>query len=144
MTLSGISRSPFIRFALVGGAGFFVDYAVLIAATDLLGPYFGRLVSFACAMTFTYALNRRFSFAAQAKAIGWVSGWFRFAVANSLGALLNLGVYSALVWTRGDDPLWQMAAVAAGSIAGLGANYLLSSRWVFRSGGRDAGPADGP
>ena len=54
------------------------------------------------------------------------------AVANSLGLVLNRGTYAILVTfveLCAAQPIW---AVAAGSIAGLGANFFLSRWLVFR------------
>ena len=58
------SLGQFLRFGLVGTAGFVVDAAALTAAMALgLGPYGGRVVSYLAAVTFTWAMNRRFTFA---------------------------------------------------------------------------------
>ncbi|MGH8576331.1 MAG: GtrA family protein, partial [Gammaproteobacteria bacterium] len=48
----------FLRFGLVGTAGFVVDAAALTAAMAWLGlgPYGGRVVSYLAAATFTWAM----------------------------------------------------------------------------------------
>ena len=57
------SLGQFLRFGLVGTAGFVVDAAALTAAMAWLGlgPYGGRVVSYLAAVTFTWAMNRRSS-----------------------------------------------------------------------------------
>lgn len=119
------------RFALVGAAGFAVDVAALAAAFALgFGPYSGRVLSFLCAATFTWAANRRFTFAVEAPPS--LGEWLRFLAANAQGGIVNYLTYAALVtwgWGIASHPF---LAVAAGSIAGLGVNYALSSRFVFR------------
>lgn len=121
----------FWRFALVGAAGFVVDVAALAAAFALgFGLYSGRALSFLCAATFTWAANRRFTFAVKAPPS--VGEWLRFLVANAQGGIVNYLTYAALV-TWGPGVLGHpFLGVAAGSIAGLAVNYALSERFVFR------------
>ena len=120
----------FLRFALVGAAGFFVDVAALYASFALgAGVYAGRVVSYLCAATFTWGVNRRFTFASEARPS--ISEWLKFLVANAGGGLVNYGTYAALV-SWGTGLLGHPAlAVACGSVAGLAVNYLASSRFVF-------------
>ena len=58
--------------------------------------------------------------------------WALFLMANLAGFTLNRGTYAILVtlvpWCAA-EPVW---AVAAGSIAGLGVNFFLSRKLVFR------------
>lgn len=117
----------FLGFALVGCAGFVVDAGVLALVLTPLGPYWGRAVSFLCAVSATYVLNRIFVFAEAAKTLGWAAGWAKFIAANAVGAGINLGVYAALT-----PMLGPFAALALGSIAGLGVNFALSAGMVFR------------
>jgi putative flippase GtrA len=91
------SLGQFLRFGLVGTAGFVVDAAALTAAMALgLGPYGGRVVSYLAAVTFTWAMNRRFTFAGADPRRG-TAQWGRFVAANGAGALVNYGTYAALV-----------------------------------------------
>jgi putative flippase GtrA len=120
-----------LGFGLVGVIGFGVDALVLSLALPVLGAYGGRALSFACAVTATYVLNRRFVFAAGAAPGGWVAGWVRFVLANAVGAIANLSVYGALVasgWAYVSIP---QIALAIGSIVGFGFNFVLSDRLVF-------------
>jgi len=120
----------FLRFALVGAAGFFVDLAALYASLALgAGLYTGRVISYLCAATFTWGVNRRFTFASEVPPS--FGEWLRFLLANAIGGLVNYGTYAALV-SWGTGLLGHPAlAVACGSIAGLVVNYLASSRFVF-------------
>ena len=120
----------FLRFALVGAAGFFVDVAALYASFALgAGVYTGRVISYLCAATFTWGVNRRFTFASEAPPS--FGEWLRFMLANASGGLVNYGTYAALVFW-GSGLLGHPAlAVACGSVAGLVVNYLASSHFVF-------------
>ena len=59
--------------------------------------------------------------------------WFKFLAANAAGGLINYGVYAALVGTFDFVATWPVIGVAAGSAAGLIANFTLSKRLVFNS-----------
>lgn len=119
----------FLRFALVGVAGFCVDSAVLYAVKGALGLYVGRLASYFVAATATWALNRRFTFVAT-KHTRKFKQWLEFLAANAVGAVVNYGVYSAAVtWTAAAQ--MPVLGVAAGSIAGLVFNFTVSKAWVF-------------
>lgn len=121
----------FVRFALVGAAGFLVDVAALYSAFAIgLGLYSGRAASYLSAATFTWAVNRRFTFAAKTPPT--IIEWLRYVFANTSGGLVNYLTYVALV-TWGSGLLSHPAlAVACGSIAGLVVNYSASARLVFR------------
>lgn len=121
----------FVRFALVGAAGFLVDIAALYGAFAIgLGLYSGRVVSYLSAATFTWAVNRRFTFAATTPPS--IAEWLRFVLANTSGGIVNYLTYAGLV-TWGSGMLSHPAlAVAFGSIAGLTVNYIASARLVFR------------
>ena len=98
-------------------------YAVLWAG---LGLYDGRLVSFVTAATFTWYLNRNFTFEVRERPS--TREWFRFLLANSLGGVVNLGIYCFLA--AGFTMIAEMPAIAvvAGSVCGLLINYGLSCK----------------
>ena len=123
----------FFSFGVVGTIGFLVDAGVLtlaLAATDL-GYYWGRLLSFLTAATVTWALNRRYTFAAAAKERR-LAQWARFVLVNSGGGLVNYATYAALIAAGAVVRDWPVLGVAAGSIAGLAVNFTLSKWLVFR------------
>ena len=122
----------FLRFVMVGAAGFFVDAGALMVATTTLGLglYSGRVFSYLCAATFTWILNRRFTFAKTEEVA--VIQWLRFLGANALGGAVNYGVYAALVTFSAVAAATPVLGVAAGSAAGLIFNFLVSKYWVFR------------
>jgi putative flippase GtrA len=135
----------FFTFACVGAAGFVVDSAVLLVllrATDA-GLYFSRLVSFLCAATFTWAVNRLWTFRGAAPSLHAGAQWLRFVVINSVGGLINLGIYAYLISQIGVVARWPVIGVAAGSLAGLLFNFVLSSSLVFRSHS-DSAAGSGP
>lgn len=125
--------AEFIRFGLVGLAGLVVDTGVLYAMLGLgAGLYGGRVVSYLAAASTTYALNRAWTFRARRGAAPLARQWALFLAVNLAGFAMNYGTYAALI------ALWPLAAahpalaVAAGAVAGMGGNFFLSRRLVFK------------
>lgn len=126
--------SKFLRFAIVGAAGFFVDAGILAFGLNVLSldPYSARILSYIGAATFTWWGNRLFTFREQASADARTSEWGRFIAVNLVGAFFNYGVYALLV-TFAPDPFNNpFIALAAGSLSGLAFNFFGSKRFVFR------------
>jgi putative flippase GtrA len=90
------------------------------------------LVSFLCAVTFTWAANRHLTFRSAAPGRP-LAQWLRFASLNALGGAINLGVYALLVARVASVARQPILGVAAGSVAGLLINFLLSRWFVFRA-----------
>lgn len=122
----------FLRFGVVGTAGFVVDSAVLygmIAAGA--GLYLGRAISYLAAATATWALNRAWTF--RGRGSGPVHRqWATFVAVNLVGFALNYGTYAVLVASLPVVAAHPILGVAAGSIAGMFTNFALSRRLVFR------------
>ncbi len=134
-TVGFLSRLSILRFAVIGALGMPVDWCVLQLMVHLgTGPYFGRLISWFCAATFTWAGNRYFTFAAaRARGVtGTVREWLRFLAANAVGGLVNVGLYSVLV--RFAPPPFNDLTVAlvCGVLLGLVFNFTLSKKVVFK------------
>ena len=131
MDLHLLSRQ-FGSFGLIGGVAFFVDTGILYGAMGLLGMdgYSGRALSWLGAVTFTWYLNRRFTFGSES-GVPMALQWLRFLAANSVGGLINFVVYAALVATMPIVKEWLVLGVAAGAVCGLIANFFLSRQLVF-------------
>lgn len=131
-------RQAFVRFAAVGGAGYFVNAAALTIFTRAgMGIEAALAASIFVAMCFTWAGNRYLTFAGRRahgpRAI--LEEWLRFVGANLLGAVVNYGVALALVH-YGPTPLANpYLAQAVGVLAGLMFNFTLSRLLVFRGNG---------
>ena len=125
----------FLTFSAIGVAGFVVDTATLYTALQLgAGLYTGRLASYLVAATTTWALNRRYTFSDR-RTHRPAREWARFLAANSLGGVVNYGTYAALVASLPLVAAHPWLGVAAGSLAGLAANFTLSRRLVFTGPG---------
>lgn len=130
-----IGRSQFLRFGLVGVAGFIVDAAVLTVLVELakLDPYSARVVSFICAASATWWLNRQFTFARnpQQKAS---HQWLGFILVSVGGAVINYGAYVATLHVWPLAYAYPAIGAAVGAMAGMFFNFPLSKLLVFRTG----------
>ncbi len=122
----------FLRFLAVGVLGFVVDagLTLLLSQGNHLHALAARVPAFVAASAVTYALNRCWTFAARSSA--WLRGWRHYLAVTSIGALLNYLTYALTIVLVGTSPRTTLAGVALGSIVGLGFNFALSDRIVFR------------
>ena len=132
-----LAESRFLRFAVVGGAGFVVNEAALWFALNVLslGKYGAGVFSFLCAVTFTWWGNRLLTFRDEA-AVGagaMLREWAKFVAANSFGFAVNYGVYAGLIALAPGPLNNPYVALACGTAAGLVLNFALSQWLVFRS-----------
>jgi len=133
-----IKRFPiieqFLRFGVVGTAGFLMDSAVLLGMLAIgAGPYAGRLVSYLAAASLTFALNRGWTFRSAARA-PVAPQWGRFVLLNLLGFAVNYGTYVTVLAAIPLAAAHPVLGVAAGSIAGMVINFVVSRRFVFSVG----------
>jgi putative flippase GtrA len=138
-----LSKVPILRFGVIGALGMPVDWSVLQLCVHWgTGPYWGRIISWLCAATFTWVGNRYFTFPdTRARTFtGTVREWARFLAANAVGGLVSVGLYSVLV--RYAPPPFNDLTVAlvTGVLAGLVFNFTLSKTLVFRRGDSFKGP----
>lgn len=119
-----------ISFGGVGTLGFLIDAGVFVVANALLGNlYLARVVSYLAAASSNWALNRRFTFGKSR--LQPVHEWGRFIVTQSAGGAVNVGVYAALVSSCAVFTENPVAAIAVGSVAGMGVNFLTAKFFVF-------------
>lgn len=121
----------FLRFGAVGGGGFVVDTAVVYAMKGAVGLYWAGAIAYPVAATFTWIINRIWTFRGQGS--GPVHRqWAIFLATNLLGFVLNRGTYFALVATSPFVAAYPVIAVAAGAVAGMFLNFHLARSVVFK------------
>jgi putative flippase GtrA len=123
----------FLRFGLVGTAGFLVHASVLHVMVDFVGlnVYLGWLCGFAVAVTTTLSLNRAFTFRRPSHHGPWRQAVI-YLMVQGAGAATNFGAYAA---TLALVPLLRQALIvplAVGSIAGLSLTFLGAKHIAFR------------
>ncbi len=122
----------FLRFGLVGVAGFVVDAGLTQGLVDLahVPPLIARIPAFAAAVLTTWALNRRFTFADRGSGPA-ARQFLAFLGSALIAGAVNYAVFAAVTVLT---PLgqWPAAGVALGSVAGWIVNFTIADRLVFR------------
>ena len=121
----------FLRFVIVGALAFLVDWAALTLFLSIDLPFFiSRALSFLCAATIAWILNRIWTFQSDSKS--YFSQWFRYVAANMLGGSVNYFVSVLLSIIFADIvATYPVVAIAAGTLSGMLFNFFLSKRFVF-------------
>lgn len=128
-------------FGVSGVLGLLVDMGVLWLAGPWLGLYGGRVLSFLCAATSTWAFNRRQTFAPtgrQGKTLA--AEYLAYLGTMSVGGAVNYGAYVAFVRHFPELPGFALWGVAVGSLAGLGFNFASARFLIFRDHRRPPKP----
>lgn len=118
----------FLKFVLVGGIGFGIDYGVLRLLVTAWGWHWAlaRIPSFALAVCVTWIMNRTLTFGSSNR---WAGESIRYLVTQSIGSAVNLVVFSGIVIAFGAGTL--LVPLAVGAVAGLVSNFLMSKYVVF-------------
>lgn len=82
----------FLKFGIVGASGMVVDYGVLFLMHNILdlNDILSNTISFTCAATSNYFLNRWWTFRSQEKQVG--VEYAKFLAVSIVGLLINNGV----------------------------------------------------
>ncbi|AHJ63339.1 Hypothetical protein GbCGDNIH3_1448 [Granulibacter bethesdensis] len=130
------ARMQFLRFGMVGVMGFMVDTATVYASRYWLGLYWAGILAYCVAASANWLVNRIWTFRDHAATDGKHAHagkqWAKFLAANLVGAVLNRGTYMLLITIVPFCAAHPVVPLAAGAIMGLGVNYELSRRVVFR------------
>lgn len=121
-------------FAIAGVIGLVVDIAVLYALSGLIGPFYGRAVSFFAGVVATWTVNRSLAFRGRSSGLSLKKEFAAYLVLMLGGGVVNYGAYSILVLWSDLVRQYLFLGVAAGSLAGMGVNFLSSRYLIFRRG----------
>jgi len=121
-----------IRFLVVGGAGFVVDFTTMWAMLNFahLSPLPARLVAFGLTVAFTYVFNRTFTFADRPRR--GRDEWATYIGVSIAAAVVNIGVFLLALKFMGAWTLAPYTALPIGVAAGLVVNFVGYNLLVFR------------
>ncbi|HEX4506586.1 MAG TPA: GtrA family protein [Alphaproteobacteria bacterium] len=129
-----LGQQQFLKFSMVGGVGFVVDAGIYFILTHYLG---GGLVtsrfvsSLVFGMTATFLLNNFVTFRGHGSG-SLLSRYIKFATANIIGNLLNIGTHALLVENLALFHRIPVLGVVVGTFVGLVFNFIGSKYFVFR------------
>ncbi|MGI4746227.1 MAG: GtrA family protein [Janthinobacterium lividum] len=122
----------FLKFGTVGAFGFLWDTSTVYALRPFIGFVAATFVAYFIAATMNWILNRLWTFRGRGSQDGLFRQWLNFLGANGLGFVLNRSTVFALAWSIPFCLDYPVTALAAGSLAGMCANFTLSRRLVYR------------
>ncbi len=130
------THATFLKFCLVGGAAFVLDALVLQSLVTFLalGPVYARIVSFFCAATFTWILNRKYTFDAATK-----PSLREFAMYLGLmwvGVTVNWLVFLAVLAVLPLSREIPVIALVPATATALLLNFFSAQRFIYRPGDR--------
>jgi Glycosyltransferases involved in cell wall biogenesis len=124
----------FLSFAMVGGTGVVVHFAVLTLLFVALGVSFAisQTVATLVAITSNFLLNNMFTYRDQ-RLQGWglVRGWITFNLVCAFGAAANIGVAD---WLFVNNAYWALSALA-GILVSVVWNYVMSAFFTWKKKG---------
>jgi putative flippase GtrA len=128
-------RREFSLFALGGLIGFVIDGGIAQALVRLAewNVYGARVVSFLAAATFTWWWSRHQTFAHRESGRDGRSEWLHWIGLMMVGAAFNNGAYVLVLHLFPALRAWPAVAVAAGSVSGAAANFLLARTVLFNT-----------
>jgi putative flippase GtrA len=119
-------------FVAVGAVGFVIDAGLLAALAHGAGwsPWLARVPSFLTAVTATWLLNRRLTFAGrglQSRSLEAIS----YGAIQVCGALINLAVFGFCLARFPQLAALPLIPFAAGAGVAMICNYLAASRLLY-------------
>lgn len=119
----------FVKFCLVGFTNLFLDILVYWFLTRIFHWYYlaAAIISFIIAVSWSFFLNRRWTFRHQGKDI--THQYFKFFIANIISMGLNLGLlYLAVDWLGIHDLLAKFLVAVVVAFF----NFSLNRFWTFK------------
>jgi putative flippase GtrA len=124
----------FIAFIGVGTLGFAVDATLFFALQAIVGwpIVWARTISATCAITTTWALNRRLTFADRSSP-NRTGEYLRYVMAQIVGLGVNLGTFSLCLLLAPQLRRHPIVALAIGSAVALSFNFFTARTVAFRA-----------
>lgn len=114
-------------FAIVGGLAFFVDAGVFTAISTLgSGAFVARCVSILTSITFTWFLNRTYTFRTQ-KPPSFVE-FLSYLGGMQIGLVTNFSTFFLVLYLSETAARYPIIALAIATLAGMTLNFLISKR----------------
>ena len=121
----------FLRFGIIGTLGFVWDTLIVYATAPFVGLYVAGVVSYLVAGSINWLLNRMWTYRHVPHGAMHRQAML-FLLVNSIGFVLNRGIYFSLIATQPFCHSHPVVPIAAGGVAAMFVNFFLSRRLVFR------------
>ena len=123
----------FIKFCMVGGAGFLVDAGILTLLIQCLEPniFIARACSFSTAVVVTWLLNRTFVYR-RSNRFRKRTEFAKYLLAQICSMSVNYGVFTWMILIYSYFRAQPVIPLAIASVAGLVVTFSLLHYWVYR------------
>jgi putative flippase GtrA len=123
-----------ITFAIVGIIGFLIDGGLVTLLVEIINvnAFISRAISFPVAVTATWYLNRRLTFATDAS-VRKKTEYARYVIIQIIGSAINLTIYVLLIITIPSLAVHPVLPLAAGSLVAMTFNFLGAQLFVFQA-----------
>jgi len=116
-----------VRFGLVGGTGYIINFSLLFLFTDIVNLYYmiSAVIAFSVNSVWNYLANSKITFRQN----GGMAGYFRYLMAT----MLTRGIYFALLFVLTDlaGIHYLVSSLMAVGLCFL-INYGLSRKYVWK------------
>lgn len=125
--------SEIVQFAMVGSSGLVIDISVFLFLEIAMGinHYLARGMSFFCAASSNWLLNRLFTFSYRQKT-SKLPQWTKFTISSLTSFSINFGSYVLLTKFLPFFSQHYLLALLTGVALGFGANFMLSHWLIFK------------
>lgn len=132
--------SRFLRYCVVGAAGFGADAAVLLELVHgfAMSPLLARVFSFGLAVMLTFTLNQHWTFEGGTKR-GPIASFVTYLGVQGLGFACNAAIYAIAILALPPPFNAPLFALALASAVALAVNYGGARQLVFVA--RESGDA---
>ena len=127
--LKRIGTTEFARFIVVGGSSTAIDFTLyMLLSYAVLSPSPAKFISMCCACTFSFFLNRQWTFRDQRRISA--AQVLRYAAVQAVNIAVNVGTNALVLWaTEGAKIFAFLVATGVAMIV----NFLLQKFLVFRA-----------
>ncbi len=126
----GVWAQP-VMFGLIGLSGVVVDLTVLSLLLYAVSAYLARAVAIGCAMTWNFYWNRQLTFS-KSRRRHVLHQYVLFVMSCSVGALIDMGVFSLLYANIAIFTAIPQLAAMIGILCGAVFNFLMSKYVAFK------------
>jgi len=133
MVRSRKTHHQFAKFLIVGGIAFFIDASLLQSLVSVaeVSPFVARIFSFSGAVTFTWWMNRRYTFKSERSAS--LREFMQYITTQSLGLGINVGIYSLCLLSIDITATYPVIALVPATGVALIFNFVSMKKIVFKS-----------
>lgn len=121
----------YIKFAVVGGIGSIINWAILYALTEHVGLWYiaSSVIGILIATLHNYLLNHYWAFRNERENNNNLfTGWLKYQASTGGCSLLYLGVLAGLTEVLG---IWYMASAVIAVLISSTLNFVVVKKWVW-------------